>query len=220
MINLRFLNIKNEFEYVSFENYKLMSAYAKIHKQSPTHIYNTGRKPTDPRYSAPLAPMFFERITKKTIKAAKKPVAKAVNEVTYEDIKKESAFQTDRGCCSVISMATAMNIPFTNAQTYLQRSGRHVNKGASMTQIAIAYRLSGHELTTAEDYSLEKRPTISQVCRKFSKGTFVLLIRGHILTIKNGVPQDWTKPNSRHHVIKVFTVEQRRRMNGSLCKPV
>lgn len=209
MINLRFLNDHNKFEYISFDNYKMMSAYAKIHKQSPTQIYNTGRKPTDPRYVAPKAPMFYERITKKVAKNVKKPIVEAIQEVTYEDIKKESAYMKDSGCCSVISMATALNIPFTTAQTYLKRGGRKISKGASMSSIKIAYRLSGHELHSFKNYINVKRPTISQVCRQFSKGTFVLSVRGHILTIKNGVPQDWTSSSSRHQVIQILQVKQR-----------
>lgn len=200
-----------------FADYKEMSRFVKQYNVSPTAVYNTGRKPTDPRYSAPLAPYYFERLTKKhAAKFVKKPTQVAIDEateITYEAIKTSYAYLNDKGCCSVISMATACNIPFEQAQDLLKSVGRKHGKGVQMTQILNAYKKRKKVLQPVhENYKKigvqsKHLKTISQTCREFNKGTYVLSVRGHILTIKNGVPQDWTKPTSRHRVMAVYTVE-------------
>lgn len=202
MITLRMPNSTGEFLYKEFDTYKDMSVFVKEHGVSPTKVYNSGRKPTDPRYCAPFAPLYFERVTKN--RNAKTPLVVAVEEVTYETCKTSAAYQNDRGCCSVISMATALNISFEEAQTFLKRAGRKPNDGAYTSQIKMAYRLSKHKVSTVANYFGRTGPTISQLCREMPRGTFVVLIRNHVLTIKNGVPQDWTSPSSRHRVREVF----------------
>ena len=210
MITIKFQPLNSDFTFETFENYKAMSAFAKIHKQSPTQIYNTGRKPTDPRYSTPLAPMFFQRVTKKQANV-KKPITKAVQEVMYSDVQSSDAYQHDARCCSVVSMATAINISFEAAQTIMKRAGRKHGCGAYPIQTKRGYALSGHHMDEVADWTFKnKKPTIAQVCREFHTGTYVLAISGHILTIKNGIPQDWTKPTSRHRVKTVFVIKKRK----------
>ena len=200
-----------------FADYKEMSRFVKQYNVSPTAVYNTGRKTTDPRYSAPLAPYYFERLTKKhAAKFVKKPTAAIIDEaqeIMYETIKTSEAFLKDNGCCSVVSMATACNIPFEQAQALMASVGRKHGKGVSVAQIKNAYkkfnkRLSNHfDFRSSLDVQTKDLKTISQICREYSKGTYVLLVRGHILTIKNGVPQDWTKVTSRHRVQAVYSVK-------------
>lgn len=217
MIYLKHLIAEDKYLLKQFDDYKAMAAFVRDYDVSPTAVYNTGRKPTDPRYVKPFGPHYFERITKKAVMAfdaSPKPTSEVVNEpteVTYASIKEDRNYHLDNACCSVISMATAMNISFAEAQKYLANRGRKHGKGANMSMIRMAYKDAGKTLKAIhQDYMLTKTPklkTISQTCREFSKGTFVLLVRGHILTIKNGVPQDWTQTNSRHRVCAVFVVE-------------
>ena len=199
-----------------FADYKEMSRFVKQYNVSPTAVYNTGRKPTDPRYCAPLAPYYFERLTKKhAAKFVKKPTAAAIDEateITYESIRTSSAYLNDKGCCSVISMATACNMPFEQAQDLLKSVGRQHGKGVQMPQIQHAYMKYNkvlkcvHENYKSIGAQSRHLETLSQTCRRFNKGTYVVFVRGHVLTIKNGVPQDWTKSTSRHRVRAVYTV--------------
>lgn len=217
MIYLKQRNSDGQDLIKAFDNYKAMAAFVKDFNVSPTAVYNTGRKPTDPRYVKPFAPYYFERLTKKAATAfnvAPKPTSEVVNEpteVTYGTIQGERAYHMDSNCCSAVSMATAINIPFTKAQEYLANRGRKHRKGASLWTIKMAYKDAGKALKAMhQNYILEpsnRLKTIAQTCRELNKGTFVLLVRGHILTIKNGVPQDWTKTTSRHRVQAVYVVE-------------
>ena len=50
---------------LQFADYKEMSRFVKQYGVSPTQVYNTGRKLTDPRYAAPLPPYYMKRVTKK-----------------------------------------------------------------------------------------------------------------------------------------------------------
>ena len=49
--------------------------------------------------------------------------------------------------------------------------------------------------------------TISQFCRKYNKGRYLVIVRGHALAVVDGVPQDWTSTNSRHHIGTFFEVK-------------
>jgi len=79
MITLRMPNSTGEFLYKEFDTYKVMSDFCKDSDVSPTKVYNSGRKLTDPRYCAPIAPLYFERVTKKQA-LVKKPIVQAVEE--------------------------------------------------------------------------------------------------------------------------------------------
>lgn len=214
MITLKQLNNDGQATVQQFADYKAMSAFVKQYGVSPTAVYNTGRKTTDPRYVAPIAPHYFERLTKKRAATfAPKPTAEVVNEpseVTYATILESRDYHTDKACCSVVSMATALNIPFVEAQAFLAKRGRKTNKGASMTMIRMAYKDAGKLMRSEhQDYMVKpssQLKTIAQTCREYSKGTWVLLVSGHILTIKNGQPQDWTKATSRHRVKAVWHI--------------
>jgi len=209
MITLRMPNSTGEFLYKEFDTYKVMSDFCKDSDVSPTKVYNSGRKPTDPRYCAPIAPLYFERVTKKQA-LVKKPIVQAVEEVMYSDVRMSEAYQHDARCCSVVSMATAINISFAAAQTVMKRAGRKHGAGAYPVQTKTGYALTGHKMEEVADWTFrDKKPTISQICREYNVGTYVLAIRGHILTIKNGIPQDWTKPTSRHRVKTVFVIKKR-----------
>ena len=182
--------IHNEHGQVQFNNYKEFSNWCKVHGFKVSHMYKDGVGG-------------WTRITKRK---AKMVLPTTESEVTYETIKSDVLFQDDDRCCSVVSMATALQIPFEKAQAYLKRCGRKHRRGANMITIKDAYIKAGHILAKNYEYN-DHSMTIAQACRKFNEGTHVLLVRGHILTIINGVPHDWTKTNSRHRVQTMYTTK-------------
>jgi len=178
---------------VQFNDYKEFSNWCKFRGYKVSHMYKDGVDG-------------WTRVTKRQARAAQ-VAPETINEVTYETIKEDFNYRDDKACCSVVSMAVALQIPFAKAQSYLKSSGRVHGRGVHMAAIKDAYIKAKHCLVKNREYTA-KSMTIAQACREFSEGTHILSINGHILTITNGVPQDWTKTNSRHRVTEIFNARK------------
>ena len=197
---------------LSFKTYGEMSAYCKRIEISPTKLYNTGRKLSDPRHVAYVESdgMMLVRVAKKNWHAdCRAQGADATEEtgVTYESIQNSGAANNDRGCCSVIACAIAANVSFDKAQKAMARAGRKLNHGVSVMQIKRGMEFLGKNMKL-DIPSIEKvqGKTINQATRLLGEGTFMVIVRGHVACVKNGVCEDWTA-GRRHKVQTVYKVE-------------
>ena len=193
---------------VQFEDYQAFSRWCKLHKFKVSHMYKDG----------------VDGWSRVTTRAARRRVAKAAKtelNVSYTSIRAEDAYQNDCNACAVISFAVSLQEPFSKAQATFTRCGRKLGKGTPLHITEKAYKIRGYDLLNCREFrdaKWNKRMeighlptfTISQVCKMFPTGTKVIAIRRHILTIVDGVPQDWTKTNSRHQVIAVFNLHKRK----------
>jgi hypothetical protein len=87
----------------------------------------------------------------------------------------------------------------------MRRAGRKKRKGASLDQIYAAFDETGYALMPTEQWLTGA--TVTKAFKSLSKDkVYVVLIRGHIFTVRNGEPMDWIEPGRRHMVKQVWEV--------------
>ena len=109
----------------------------------------------------------------------------------------------DNNFCAVISLATAFDWSAGKAHRLLKKKGREHGRGTPMGVILSAMNTAlemTNKKSKMESYFKHERPTISQFCRMHKKGIYIVTVAGHILTVKDGVPQDWIDTTRRHRV--------------------
>ncbi len=122
----------------------------------------------------------------------------------YVTIKQSLNYQKDKNCCAVVSLATAANIDFESAQAMFADKGRMPKQG---TSLHISLRVMKLLMKTKRLNEYGNR-TVCQTLRNLPKsGTFIIDVRGHIFTYKNGEIQDWVESNSRRRIENVWYVE-------------
>lgn len=102
--------------------------------------------------------------------------------------------------CFVRAVASAYEIPYDEAHTWVrEKFGRQNRKGtkfvvckmATMSSLGQTFNnksikvIDGLRKYDPSTYKL-KRTTLNQFIKKYPKGTFVMIVRGHAFTVKNG----------------------------------
>lgn len=130
---------------------------------------------------------------------------------------KERNALNERNDCSVRALASALRIPYTGAHQLASNVGREHRTGMRTFQIedVLSSQLIGLDKKTAYSF-LEKVgwnrracPTINQVMKmdKFKTGVHMLLTRGHVLTIKDGIIFGNSCEGARCRVSGYYTIE-------------
>jgi hypothetical protein len=102
--------------------------------------------------------------------------------------------------CFVRAVASAYEIPYDEAHTWVkEKFGRQNRKGTSYvaSKLATMYSLSQTfsgksikvigELRTIDKMTHKmKRTTLNQFIKKYPTGTYIIIVRGHAFTLKNG----------------------------------
>ena len=84
-------------------------------------------------------------------------------------------------------------IPFSKHPDKVQKVAN--NFGYNVTKLNI------------KDYKKTGRMTPNNCTQYLDKGTYLLGIRRHIIAVKNGIVEDWTK-GKRHHITELYKVEK------------
>ena len=145
----------------------------------------------------------------------------------YKTIENSTAYKLDKNCCTVVASSIAFNVPFEEMQTYFFKHGRKRNRGYWMRNIIkeIA-RDYGYKVTTFE----KKNPynekgsyfwnpetnekmlknasiTVNNCSAYLGKGTYILGVSRHVLALKNGIVEDWTK-GRKHRINRIYKIEK------------
>lgn len=113
---------------------------------------------------------------------------------TYEDARGVlTRDYKDRGFCSVIAVATAFNISAGRAHRLLAKKGRRNGRGPEWSWLTDVIREEaqrhGKHASFTEDWD---GTTINQFKKAHPTGTWILAVKSHVLTLKDGEFQDWT----------------------------
>tara|TARA_Y100000401_G_C8322069_1_gene225928 strand:+ start:715 stop:1200 length:486 start_codon:yes stop_codon:yes gene_type:complete len=138
----------------------------------------------------------------------------------YSEIAKTQEYNSDKNCCTVVASSIAFNVPFDEMQNYFFQHGRKRNKGYHMYKIVpeIAkdygykaerfYKVSnGYYNNKTGERILENTPslTVNNCTKYLTKGTFILGVHEHVLAVKNGKVEDWTR-GRKHRVKYIYRI--------------
>ena len=115
----------------------------------------------------------------------------------------------DTNCCIVTSLAISPKIKFRESASYLAKYGREHRDGMFYSDIVKAVNDIKHcKVTEIEDYTHDNRITINQFVKKHPEGRYMCLVKGHVISIVNGVLYDHTE-KPRRQIVKVWKFEDK-----------
>jgi hypothetical protein len=102
--------------------------------------------------------------------------------------------------CFVRAVASAYEIPYDDAHTWVkEKFNRENRKGTKLVSFKMeAMAASGYKFNDKSIKAIDKlrtycsttykmkRTTLNQFIKKYSTGTYILIVRGHAFTLKNG----------------------------------
>jgi len=102
--------------------------------------------------------------------------------------------------CFVRAVASAYEIPYDNAHTWVKEKFNRQNRKGTMavsckmaTMASSGYKFNNKsinpidKLRTYDNTTYKmKRTTLNQFIKKYPTGTYILIVRGHAFTLKNG----------------------------------
>jgi len=117
----------------------------------------------------------------------------------------------DDGFCAVVALATVTGLSFKRVKRKLEKLGRVHRKGtetSTMIEFLKRYNVDYKWL------NFTNRPTIGELVRQSSKGTFLLFTNGHVSAMVDSDLNDHTNPNrnkrrkqySKAHVYRVLQI--------------
>ena len=126
--------------------------------------------------------------------------------INYKSCAKVGAAMNDNGFCSVIALATACQIPHKKAYAVMREQGRKHKRGAYTSQSEAAVKALGFDWSNVtEDYPEVKTP-VSAAANLPKNKTFMIVVSGHIFTVRNGIVEDWTE-GRKHRVKRIYEIK-------------
>jgi len=102
---------------------------------------------------------------------------------TLDWFKAERRSKNENGDCAVRAIAAGFDIAYNKVHDVLAGFGRYTGYGTSLFQMKDAINeLAGREIKM--EYA---GMTVKQALRKYNKGNFIVVVRGHAFSIKDGV---------------------------------
>lgn len=113
----------------------------------------------------------------------------------------------DNNCCTIIAGALLFNVSFGKCKALAERDhGREHGRGLTEYKMVDLYmalgRLTGRTIREVD----AKGKTPASFHKLNPTGEFALLVKGHVITCRNGVIEDWTGASSRRTIKKVWRV--------------
>ena len=129
-----------------------------------------------------------------------------MKEYSYQELVRiGQKYYKDARFCSVIAIATACNQAFGKAYHTMKRQGRPHAKGAQMFEILGALKELGFNANRVSGFEGKQVKSMPSLLPK--TGSYMVFIRGHVLTVKNGEVCDWTEGRA-HRVVSVYKIER------------
>lgn len=114
----------------------------------------------------------------------------------YEHVRmimRSQSGYNENNFCTVVSIATAFNWSAGKAHRLLAKHGRPHRRGPSWGSfrkaVEEAAEKAGRDVQFLGAYD---GMTISRFCKENTTGTYIVAVKGHVLTVIDGVMQDWT----------------------------
>ena len=107
----------------------------------------------------------------------------------------------EKNCCGVVAVATALDKSFGAVHRQFRKAGRKYRCGVTTDMIRAVLNSFGQHET--EPVPIE-RQTIKRFSSEHKTGTYLIFVRGHVATLKNGIVQDWTSDTPQRRIVKYF----------------
>lgn len=102
--------------------------------------------------------------------------------------------------CTVTAVMNAFGISYEEANTFMQKEcGRKKNSAVvfervfpntSLGKKCKQLTFKGNKINNRNEFRVQNTITLGKFCQQYDKGTFIVLVRGHALTVKDGVVYD------------------------------
>lgn len=110
-----------------------------------------------------------------------------VNSPTYLKSIGDPIDETDRNQCAVIATTVASGRSYSSVRNEYRQRGRMKGKGTLSSTIRnVLYKYGFRRLQEYNPYYAKENPTVLEFAKKYATGTYVLLVRGHALTVIDG----------------------------------
>jgi ABC-type bacteriocin/lantibiotic exporter with double-glycine peptidase domain len=130
--------------------------------------------------------------------------------INFKDCEAVSDRFRESGDCTVKALAIAGQMPYKKAHAHLAEHGRKPRKGMTLNPLKEAYEKAGLVLKQV----MTGARTINQFEQRADKTkVYLVLTRGHIVAVRHGVVQDWTK-GRRHQPKLVWEVTRKQSKNA------
>ena len=133
--------------------------------------------------------------------------------IKYEACDKVGKSMKDTAYCSVIALATACQIPHKKAYAMMQAQGRPHRDGAYTWQSMRAVKELGFEFEDVYSKYPNAKTPISAAKVLPKDKTFMIVVRGHIFTVRNGNVEDWTE-GRKHRITDIFEIKPTQSKNA------
>ena len=113
----------------------------------------------------------------------------------------------DRSYCTVVALALATGVVYGVAYKKMESLGRKHGRGVYRSMTYKALEEMGYDAEPVTDIRFT---TVRQLTKQLpKKGTFLAHIIGHVLTIRDGIVEDWSIGSLRrvHSVCKITKKE-------------
>jgi hypothetical protein len=134
--------------------------------------------------------------------------------LNYQEIQKTNEYKNDRNCCTVVASSIVFNTPFKEMQKFFfNHMGRKRNRGivfsALPKKVEKVANHFGYKATklNIRDYKKSGYMTPNNCTQYLDKGSYLLGCRGHVLALKNGIVEDWTK-GRKHYIQELYKIEK------------
>tara|TARA_X000001388_G_C2221237_1_gene119305 strand:+ start:225 stop:725 length:501 start_codon:yes stop_codon:yes gene_type:complete len=141
-------------------------------------------------------------------------------ELRLKEIKEKSI--DDRNYCTVMASAIAFNTSFEYMQDLYFDLGRRRFRGCYFSEIIeglsekfkcnlTIYRKCPKGYFNAKnnaDFLNMPRLTPNNANEYLAKGNYILSVRGHVLSLKNGIVEDWTR-GKKHQVNTIYKIQDK-----------
>tara|TARA_R100001163_G_C4884513_1_gene80350 strand:- start:47 stop:496 length:450 start_codon:yes stop_codon:yes gene_type:complete len=119
----------------------------------------------------------------------------------YKQIRKTKEFQDDNNCCVPVAFSIAFDVPFAKMQKEFFKLGRRRYSG-TRGDIWVPYLYKCGKIYNKEVKQVIKYKgmTINNFYEFYPSGVYIAGVNGHLLTIVDGVAEDWTE--NRFHRIE------------------
>jgi hypothetical protein len=107
--------------------------------------------------------------------------------------------QGEHNDCAVRALSVAAGLPYESAHALLKKHGRVDNRGTYPSSITKALIDLAPESTFTHG---DRRLTLGTFTKLMPMGTFIVFVRGHVLSVVDGTVHDWKEAPRRR--VKFF----------------
>jgi hypothetical protein len=133
---------------------------------------------------------------------------------TFSELQEVSKKYREHNDCTVKALATLFGCTYGVAHRALAKHGRKRGCGATWHTIGLAKRdlaerfgltisTNGapHMLPSSAKYFGHRVVTINQFMKEHPRGVYMLSVRGHVATLRDGVLYDWTADTAKRRKV-------------------